>query len=110
VVDSKESDSFDLQFEGNFVSNMFDYPFNYKITDLEILLDYDRTLINRNTYSLLEYLGDLGGLFDALKHLTSLVLNGYQTIWFYDRLGRMLFHKRKNKKGILQDFSARVPF
>ena len=28
----------------------------------------------RQTYSLLEYLGDLGGLFDALRYIASLIL------------------------------------
>jgi len=38
----------------------------YKITGLEILGSFDVIRINRETYSLLQFLGDLGGLYDAI--------------------------------------------
>jgi len=38
----------------------------YKITGMEILGSFDGIRINRETYSLLQFLGDLGGLYDAI--------------------------------------------
>jgi len=34
---------------------------------MEIILHPDKLVVNRQTYSLLDWLGDMGGLFDALK-------------------------------------------
>ena len=48
---------------------MIYYPENYKVTGLEILASYDVVRINRETYSLLQFLGDVGGLYDALLFL-----------------------------------------
>lgn len=39
----------------------------YKYTSFEIQLGKNKTVVERQTYSLLDWLGDLGGLFDALK-------------------------------------------
>lgn len=38
----------------------------YKFTSLEIGINPDLKQINRKTYSILDFLGDCGGLFDAL--------------------------------------------
>jgi len=38
----------------------------YKITGIEMLGSFDVIRINRETYSLLQFLGDLGGLYDAI--------------------------------------------
>jgi len=38
----------------------------YKFTSFELSISPDKMVINRQTYSLLDWLGDLGGLFDAL--------------------------------------------
>ena len=51
--------------------NKFPTPENpstrYKFTSVEIILDPDKLVVNRQTYSLLDWLGDMGGLFDALR-------------------------------------------
>lgn len=39
----------------------------YKFTSFEISISADRVVVNRQTYSLLDWLGDLGGLFEALS-------------------------------------------
>ena len=46
----------------------------YKYTSIEINLGQDLTVINRTTYSLLEWLGDVGGLFDAFLMIGSFLL------------------------------------
>lgn len=42
-------------------------PLNrYKFVSLDIFLDKELKVVNRSTYSLLEWLGDWGGLLDGL--------------------------------------------
>ena len=38
----------------------------YKFTSFDLRISADKLVVNRQTYSLLDWLGDLGGLFDAL--------------------------------------------
>ena len=46
----------------------YDKPNNlYKISSVVITLDQDITQIERATYSGLEWLGDVGGLFDGMR-------------------------------------------
>ena len=42
------------------------YPKTYKFIGLTISTEDSRNLINRETYSLLEFLGDIGGLYEFL--------------------------------------------
>ena len=39
----------------------------YKFSGISMMLDQDSTVIERQTYSCLEWLGDLGGLYDAMR-------------------------------------------
>ena len=39
----------------------------YKITSAWISLSMDQIVVERQTYSILEWLGDVGGLFDMLR-------------------------------------------
>ena len=38
----------------------------YKFTSIDLILSSDIIVHERETYSILEWLGDIGGLFDAL--------------------------------------------
>ena len=46
----------------------------YKFTSIEINASMDQKIISRSTYSGLDFLGDLGGLFDAFYVLGSMIL------------------------------------
>ena len=46
----------------------------YKSVSLEVNLNKDIIQINRQTYSLLDFLGDIGGLLDALTIIGEIVL------------------------------------
>jgi hypothetical protein len=65
---------------------MGDYPNNYKITSIGVLMSYDKRLIIRKTYSLLEFLGDLGGLNEALTRLATFLIGFYETLQYFDIL------------------------
>ena len=47
---------------------------NYKFTSLSIDRNLDLVSINRSTYSLLDWLGDVGGLFDALRLIAEFLI------------------------------------
>ena len=41
----------------------------YKYVSYDLVVGLDKVVINRETYSLLDWLGDLGGLVDALYYI-----------------------------------------
>lgn len=51
------------------------WPHKYKFTGIELQLSMDLVLTERSTYSLLEWLGDIGGLLDALKLIAAALIN-----------------------------------
>ena len=48
---------------------------------LELDLDSDIMQHNRSVYTFLDYLGDVGGLFDALKGIFSLMVTFYFSLF-----------------------------
>ena len=46
----------------------------YKITSSYVTLTMDQNVIERQTYSFLEWLGDIGGLYDALRLIGVLIM------------------------------------
>ena len=57
-----------------------DYPTRYKFIGVEILLNFDLNAYSRNTYSLLQWFGDLGGLEQALKLIGSLLVSKFASL------------------------------
>jgi len=53
---------------------------------LEILVSYNVVRINRETYSLLQLLGDVGGLYDALLFLGVFLLGNFTNVKFFSLL------------------------
>ncbi len=47
----------------------------YKFVSLEVIVGLDKLVVGRETYSLLDWLGDLGGLFDALFILCGVIIS-----------------------------------
>ena len=52
-----------------------EFPDKYKFIGVEILMDFSLKSINRSTYSVLDYLGDIGGFIDLLKLLGTFLLS-----------------------------------
>jgi len=76
-------------------SAWLDYPDKYKITGIEIMFSYDIIDYNRQTYSVLEFLGDLGGLYDALYYLGHFIVAHYATRALDTSILSGIFKKRK---------------
>ena len=63
----------------------------YKFTSIEINASMDQNFITRETYSLLDYLGDLGGLFDALKIIGYILISPVSGFALNSRLLTTIF-------------------
>ena len=69
-----EYEYFGYALQDHHASSMRDYPDNYKFTSVEISINPDLRVIERQTYSVLEFMGDMGGLFDALYAIGSWII------------------------------------
>lgn len=47
----------------------------FKFASIEINFNLDQIMWTRQTYSLLDWLGDLGGLYDALLHICGIIIS-----------------------------------
>ena len=70
----------------------------YKFTSLEVNLSLDKLVVNRETYSLLDWLGDLGGLFDALKLLCAFLISPISGFTLRATLMSYLFRSRPSNQ------------
>ena len=71
-------------------------PYNkYKFTGVEIIFSQDITIYKRSTYSFLEWLGDVGGLYDGLKILIFLILSPISAFALKTEVLVSIFHINK---------------
>ena len=63
----------------------------YKFSSIEFNLDKRIGVVQRETYDLLSWLGDLGGLIDALKYAVQFLLAPYAAFSSKSTLLRSLF-------------------
>ena len=69
----------------------------YKFTSYEINLSADKKVINRETYSLLDWLGDVGGLIDALRYLCKFLIGPVTSFSLQATLLSTLFRQRPSE-------------
>ena len=67
----------------------------YKFCSMHIVLDDSLTTYNRQTYSSLDFLGDLGGLYDALRYLFKALLIPFITFQREQAIMKSLFSQKK---------------
>lgn len=76
----------------------------YKYTSIAFLLSPDVTLIERETYSLLEWLGDIGGLFDALKTIGGAIVGPFASYTLSTEILSSIFKSVSKAPANLQPF------
>ena len=74
---TSESKFYDFTLSTSQLTSWNKFPSKMKYADVEIFLDHNKTIWSRQTYSLLDFLGDLGGLFDALKFIIASILGPF---------------------------------
>ena len=72
----------------------------YKFTSLEINMSIDKKVVNRETYSMLDWLGDLGGLYDALRLLCRFIVAPISSFSLQATLMAKLFRRRPSNLGL----------
>lgn len=80
-----------LSMGATFPSAYASYPEAYKFIGLTISVDDKRSLISRHTYSLLEFLGDIGGLFEFLHIFLSVVVYILTSMKFVSEFANKMF-------------------
>ena len=55
-----------MEISNTMPSSLNEWPGNYKFTSLVFRIAPESKVVERSTYSVLEWLGDVGGLHDAL--------------------------------------------
>ena len=73
-----------------------DHPKKYKFTGFELLYDNNVRVTARETYGLLEFLGDLGGLFDALYYGFAFIVSPLSSFVLSAELMMSLFRVQNN--------------
>ena len=71
----------------------------YKFGSLEIVAYPSTTILSRQTYSVLEWLGDVGGLNDSLYLIAQLILLPFTSFYNSSFLTRNLFRYKKKVSG-----------
>ena len=72
----------------------------FKFTGVEIRFSQDITIIDRSTYSFLEWLGDVGGLYDGLRIFISFILSPISVFALKTELFVSIFRINKLYPGI----------
>lgn len=63
----------------------------YKFSSIWIEFSQDQFMIERQSYSVLEWLGDIGGLFDALRLIGFLMVAPFAKFWLKSELLSKIF-------------------
>ena len=69
-----------------------------KYASIDILLDEQTKTWNRQTYSFFDFLGDMGGLYDCLKILITVIIAPFNAITHKVELMKAVFVKKDPKK------------
>ena len=65
----------------------------YKFSSLELYVTLDSLVTERETYALLEWMGDLGGLFDALRYIGLYLIAPFASYSLKTELLSTIFNK-----------------
>ena len=79
-------------------SAWINYPTKYKFVGYNIALDYSLNTIDRSTYSILDYLGDIGGFNNMLKLIGFALLYKLRLFNLDSLLQHTLFDEKKSSK------------
>ena len=72
----------------------------YKFLSFSLDRNYDVALVTRETYGLLDCLGDVGGLYDALQLIAEVLLIPLTNYAYQSLLLNNIFHRKIDKKDL----------
>lgn len=59
------------------ISGWVQYPDHYRITGFELMIRFDVAQISRDSYDILAWLGDVGGIMQGLEWIGLLIVGSY---------------------------------
>ena len=74
LTDADEEEFISLDHDTVVEAMFSEWGKKFKIHSMKLKLASQTTIIERKTYNLLEWLGDVGGLYDALKIIGSAIV------------------------------------
>ena len=72
----------------------------YKFTSVEVNFSPDQQLVTRQTYSILDWLGDMGGLLDALYLIGMIIMSPISNFALKTELLSSMFRYRGSEEGL----------
>ena len=91
---------FTLEFKNNQKSSWNLYPHYYKFMSIHLQLTSDINKIERQTYDLLDYLGDIGGLIEIIYYGTRAMIFPFAAMRMKALLVTRLYHLSASTKGV----------
>ena len=70
----------------------------YKFSGFVLSVSLDMLITERETYGVLEWLGDIGGLFDALRYIGYLLIAPIASYHLKTELLSSIFNKQKTQR------------
>ena len=107
VGQTDEDSFFDMTIQVPEPSSWNLWPERYKFIGLEVYFHYDKLLISRSTYGILECLGDIGGLAECVYYIGYFLLLPFTEFKLGSKLLSNIFdesvYKRKDRNVTLQE-------
>ena len=96
----EDREFYTFKINGVFASSWIDFPSTFKYVGFEITLNLDSNIINRQTYSVLDWLGDIGGLNGILLTIAEISIAPFASFELsrYLLLNFFRTQKRPNRK------------
>ena len=101
VGQQKEYSFLRLFMESNQQSSWTNYPENYKFFSVHFHLNDNIVFTERATYDLLDYISDLGGMYEALATLFGLLTFKMANIRLKALMTNRLFHLKEETAGLM---------
>lgn len=92
-----------------FISTWNQFPNRYKICGLQINISHDQTVTNRQTYDLLMFLGEVGGLNSILMLMGVLIIGWFSAFNSDSYLVSVLYMQSTNAFQTLRSFLKSSP-
>ena len=86
-------------------SSWTDFPKLYKFISFEINMHLDRVNWNRQTYSFLNWLGDVGGLADALRYICQAFVTAFSGFSLRVTLARYFFKISESSESMKKGYN-----
>ena len=79
------------------------YPVSYEFMGMQMYIDFDKKVITRSTYGILDYLSDIGGLVYILILIGSVILSNVTTYFLDSIIMSKLFEEKREMAEVIEN-------